>query len=169
VVPATWQTFRDKLGTYTLRFPPGWTAQGGVGAGGTVADNSGSGTLTQEGFHFTDPSQGTGSAEVFISVNPIKTAFDHQWFCQAFPAKDMHDTFHGLSAQYTGDATWIFETGNAHFQVDVTIPGVLVPVNFGPPPLPATPLPASWIATDQTDVQGILASFQPSNPKPLAC
>jgi hypothetical protein len=85
VVPANWHIFRDKLSTYTLRLPPVWAAQGGVGSGGTIADNSGNGTLTQEGFHFTDPAQGTGSAEVFISVNPITTAFDRQWFCQAFP------------------------------------------------------------------------------------
>jgi hypothetical protein len=85
VGPANWQTFHDPLGLYTLRFPPGWTAQGGVGPGGTVGANFGSGTLTEEGFHFTDPSQRTGSAEVFITANPITTTFDHKWFCQAFP------------------------------------------------------------------------------------
>jgi hypothetical protein len=90
----------------------------------------------------------------------------------AFPAKDMHDTFHGFPAQYMGNqASWIFDTGNAHFQVDVTIPGVEEPVNPGGPIIltTATPLPATWVATDQVDVGEILASFQPTDLKALSC
>jgi hypothetical protein len=167
VVPANWQTFHDKLGFYSLRFPRGWTAQGGSGPGPTEGDSSGSITLTAEGFHFTDPSEGTGSAEVYIFTTPIplNTAWDRQYFCYTSP--QYRTAFHGLPAIGTR-SVYLFDTGNASFQIDVTIPGVLVPISFGPPPPAATPIPTSWITTDQADVHGILNSFQPTDPKPLA-
>ncbi|PWT76172.1 MAG: hypothetical protein C5B60_04415 [Chloroflexi bacterium] len=76
-----------------------------------------------------------------------------------FGESDVSDTFHGFPAQYMGNqASWIFDTGNAHFQVDVTIPGVEGPLDPGVPIIlpTATPLPATWVATDQVDVGQIL-------------
>jgi hypothetical protein len=166
VVPANWHTFHDKLGLYTLRLPPGWTAQGGVGVGPTEGNSSVSVTLTIEGFHFTDPSQGTGSAEVYIAAYPLNAA-DRQFMC-ATTSQTSYPPFNGLQG-IGSRSLYLFGTENAQFQIDVTIPGILVPVNFGPPPPAATPLPASWIATDQTDVHGILATFQPTDSKALAC
>ena len=68
--------------------------------------------------------------------------------------------------EHTG-ALSIFYTENASFQMDVTIPGVLAPEGYGPPM--ATPLPTLWAPIDKADVNWILASFQPTDPKPLAC
>lgn len=64
---------------------------------------------------------------------------------------------------------WFFTIQNANFQIDVTVPGVVVPTTFGPPPPKATPIPAAWLATDKTEVNTMLVSFQPTDPRPLAC
>ena len=64
---------------------------------------------------------------------------------------------------------WLFTTETASFQMDVGIPGGVMPVQFGPPPPPATPIPAPWAATDKTEVNAMLVSLRPTGPKPLAC
>ena len=63
----------------------------------------------------------------------------------------------------------IFQTENASFQIDVSIPGILAPSRFGPATLTPTLIPAAWLATDQTEVNEMLVSFHPSDPKPLKC
>jgi hypothetical protein len=66
---------------------------------------------------------------------------------------------------------WILESYNAHFQIDSTIPGVLVPFNSGgpmnPPPTPTAP-PQATVTADQALLSAILASFKPT-AKPLPC
>jgi len=117
---------------------------------------------------FHDPSQGTGSADVVVAADPIKTAFDRQYFCQA---NSMRQDFSPLtldSMEHTG-ALAMFVTKNASFQIGVTIPGLLAPTTFGLPPPAATPIPATWAATDKTEVNTTLASFQPTDPKSLTC
>jgi hypothetical protein len=164
-----WQMYRDPMNMFSLRLPPGWTAQVGTSSG-TMGDRTGSMTQTTESVDLSDPTQGNGSARVDFSAEPITSDFARHWYCQAFPAKDSHSTFHGIPAS-TQPAVWLFNSANAHFQLDVWIPGVLEPPHSGSPiPAPtATPLPASWVSADQRDINGVLATFQPTNPSPLSC
>jgi hypothetical protein len=109
---------------------------------------------------------------VWIVATQIKTAFDHHSFCGPPPYTD--GLFRIYPASYQGfPDSWLFSTGNATFQIDVTIPGVVEPPHTTPiqltPQPTATPLPATWVLTDLTDVKGILDSFQPSDPNPLDC
>jgi hypothetical protein len=182
-VPANWQTFRDGLGLYTLRMPPAWrptessTTIQHVGTGyGEVAD-------PLEFVTVSDPAQGGGSASVSIVAGPIeKTAFEHGYYCgqdqfYATPSPNFPKTFHGYDAQYLAPGTVLFDSAGAHFQVDTEIPGVLEPwrasyPNFDPESTPvptATPLPAALVTADQAIVNGILAAFQPTDSKPMAC
>jgi hypothetical protein len=77
VVPASWHTFRDTWGLYTLRFAPQWTAGGGTD---TYGGGCGQVVCNHEGFTFLDPSQGSGTASVHIDVFPITTA-NRQGMC----------------------------------------------------------------------------------------
>ncbi len=168
-----WQIFSDPLGLYTLRFPPEWTAQNYT-TYATFGDRDGSATDPWESVTFRDPSLGTGSVSVSIAAGPIEnTAFEHQWYCQAWPGRDTTGLFHSFPAGYMIPAGWLFETGNAHFQIDVTIPGVIGPIDgdaISVTPKPtATPLSPIQVATDLTDVSGILDTFHPSDLEYLAC
>ena len=78
-MPANWQTFHDKQGVYTLRLPPGWTAQLEPDAA-TYGDSAG-----EEMVIFDDPLQGTASAQIVIIVYPIPTASDRQSICKGPP------------------------------------------------------------------------------------
>ena len=169
---SAWQTYRDPMGMFSLRLPPGWTAQTST-SGGSAGDSTGSMSVTTEGVLLSDPTQGDASAQVSFTAEPINSDFARHWYCQAWPAKDLTGSFHGIPAEHIRDSTWIFSSANAHFQLDVTVPGVMAPPHdLGPisvfPPTP-TPLPASVLATDERDVNGVLATFQPANPAPLSC
>jgi hypothetical protein len=181
MVPANWQTFHDPLGLYTLRLPPGWMAYGGVDTttigssygidAGTISSSFGSESETGEEFMFATVSELGGGIQVLILGEPIKTAHEHQWNCLAAPGYNA--TFHGLPAYHKvvpppslqAHDWWNFTTENAAFQIEVEIQAAPHGLLQSTP----TPLPAGQIATDQTEVNGILASFQPSDPKPLSC
>jgi hypothetical protein len=166
-----WQTYRDAGGMFTLQLPPGWTAQIEPATAWYI-DNRGTEKVSDDMITFQDPSQGTGSAKLWVVADPIKNAFDHQYYCE--PGHAAYQSFVAMNASTMEhledtDAPWFFTTENATFQIDITIPGVTAVQGYGPPPPPATPLPASWIATDQTEMQAMLTSFQPTDPKPLSC
>lgn len=170
--PADWQTYRDPLGLFSVRLPKGWAAQASTGSE-TFGDRTGSATETNEGVDFRDPTLGNAGPRVQISASPIRTDFERHWYCGGFPAKDNVDTFHGIPAEHFDSATWLFETANAHFQLDVWIPGVLEPMHSSPlqlTPVPtATPLPQATVAADRTVIDAILGSFQPTNAMALSC
>lgn len=165
-----WQTYHDPMNMYSLRMPPGWTAQVSTGSG-TAGDRTGSMTVTTESVALGDPTYGDSGAKVYITAEPITSDFARHWYCGASQANQQNSSFHGIPAEHIVDATWLFASANAHFQLDVWIPGVLEPLHSSPPiPQPtATPLPASWIAADRSDINGVLASFRPANPAPLSC
>jgi hypothetical protein len=121
--------------------------------------------------HFSDLTVGAASARAYVDARPIKGDFERHWYCQAWQHKNC--SFHGIPADNTSDATWLFETRNAHFQLDVWIPGVLEPPHSSPlqlTPVPtATPLPQATVTADQTIIATILGSFQPANTAPLSC
>ena len=166
-----WQTYHDPDDLFTLRLPPGWTAQ--IEPATTwYIDNSGTEKVSEDMITFQDPSQGMGSANLRVVADPIKTAFDHEYYCQ--PNHAMYQSFSAMNLSTMEhledtDAPWFFTTVNGIFQIDLAIPGVTAVQGYGPVPPPATPLPASWIATDQTEMQVMLTSFQPTDPKPLSC
>lgn len=168
--PADWQTYRDPLGLFSVRLPKGWTAQSSTSSE-TFGDRTGSATETAEMIQFSDPALGAASARVDVSAAPIKTDFERHWYCQGFPQKT--SSFHGIPAESTSDAMWLFDTGNAHFQLDVWIPGVLVPPHSSPlqlAPVPtATPLPQATVAADRAVISTILGSFRPTNAAALSC
>jgi hypothetical protein len=80
--------------------------------------------------------------------------------------------FNGYPADTMLTAVIMFESANAHFQIDETIPGVIVPLNPGGvlnPPPPPTAAPAATVTADKALIATMLASFQPTDPHPLAC
>lgn len=169
-VPAGWQTYHDPAGLFSLRMPQGWSAHLETSSE-TFGDRTGSATETSEFLSVSDPAQGTGSAKFYVNAAPISTAFERHWYCQAFPSAN--GAFHGISASSIGQAMWLFDTANAHFQLDVWIPGVLEPPHSSPM-LPSTaptetPLPAATVATDRQTLATMLGSFTPTDPRALAC
>ena len=162
----SWHTYHDPFGLFTLRVPPGWATHFAPTTG-TFGDRNGRETERVDMVSFDNPAQGTGSAYVLVIAYPIKTAFDHQYNCQQ-PANNQRFTPLTLSGMEPSGYQ-LFTTETATFQVDVSIPGVVIPVGFGPATPVPTPLPATWVATDKTEVNEMLVSFQPTNPKPLTC
>jgi hypothetical protein len=166
-----WQTYHDPFDLFTVRLPPGWTAH--IEPATTwYIDNNGTEKVSEEMLTFDNPSQGTGSAHLWVVADPIKDAFDRQYYCRN--ASDLHPfSPMSLSSMAHARAVRLFTTNTASFQIDVAIPDILVPWHSTPlelTPLPtATPLPATWIASDQAELQMVLTSFQPTDPKPLSC
>lgn len=169
---AGWQVYHDPLNLFTISLPPGWTASADLGSF-TEGDRNGSDSGQDEMISFHDPSQGKASAGIFIVAQQIHdTAVAQAMNCGARSHETA--TFHGYPADDSSPAMILFESANAHFQIDEMIPGVLEPVHSSPmqtmplPPTP-TPLPASTISTDRALLSDALASFQPTDPRPLAC
>jgi hypothetical protein len=162
----SWQPYHDPFGLFTLRAPPGWAAHFEPSTG-TFGDRYGSETERVDSVTFNDPTQGTGSAFMLVIAHPITTAFDHQYYCLQ-PA-NLQSFAPATLSSMEPSGVWLFTTENAYFQVDVGIPGVVMPTTFGPPPPPATPIPSTWAATDKSEVNAMLVSFQPTDPKPLTC
>jgi hypothetical protein len=153
-----------------VRLPPAWTARADTGEE-SFGDRTGSASETTETVQFTDPALGAGSAGFDVDAAPIHSAFERHWYCQDYLQK--WSAFHGIPAEHLSDATWLFDTANAHFQLDVWIPGVLEPPHTQLPqltPVPtATPLPPGTVAEDRSLLGTILGAFQPTNATPLFC
>jgi hypothetical protein len=167
---ADWQTYHDPLGLFSARIPATWQANATTGTE-TFGDRTGSASESTEIIQFSDPALGAGSAFFFVSGAPIRGDFEHHWYCQASTQKS--GTFHGIPADHFEDATWLFQTANAAFQLDVEIPGVLGPIHsqpqyFVPPPTP-TLLPSVLVAADRATLATILDAFQPTNATALSC
>jgi hypothetical protein len=169
-VSVSWQSYRDPADLFSIRLPATWSVHVETSTS-TFGDRTGSATETEESIRASDPAQGGSSPWVSIRAVPIRTDFERHWYCQAFPNK--HDSFHGIPAESINGVTWLFETGNAHFQIDYAIPGVKEPLHSSPliltPPPAPTPLPSTTVTADQTLADTILGSFQPASPKALAC
>lgn len=166
--PQTWRTYHDTLGLFTLRLPPGWTARTEP-ATTWYGNSTASVPVSIDMVTFNDPAQGTGSAYVWITAYPIKTAAARQYYCVQ-PSNLQRFAPRSLSSMEPS-GVWLFTTETGNFQVDVAIPGVVAPVGTSllhPAPT-ATPLPAAWVATDKSEVNAMLVSFQPTDPKPLTC
>jgi hypothetical protein len=168
--PNEWQAYHDPLGLFSARLPATWTAHATTGTA-SYGDRTGSATETTEIVQFSDPALGAGSAGFEVSAEPIKSDFERHWYCQGFTRKN--DTFHGIPTEHEYDALWLFDTANAHFQLNVDIPGVLgaphsQPPQFGWHPTP-TPLPAETVAADRATLSTILSAFQPTDATPLSC
>jgi hypothetical protein len=164
-----WRTYYDPFGLFTLRLPPAWTAQNEPGTA-TTNDSSGSFTVSTENITFENSSQGTGSASLDVSAYRITDTSAHQYYCRNVSDFQSFSPMNLSSTERLEDAggVWLFTTDTGFFTVDVTIPGIMA-VGYVSPSPPPTPLPASWLATDQTEMQVMLTSFQPTDSKPLSC
>ena len=169
-VPASWQSYRDPAGLFSVRLPANWRVRLDTGTM-SFGDRTGSATETDETISFSDPAQGSASAAVYVTVEPIRTDFERHWYCSGFRSQE-YGSFHAYPATIM-PATWIFESASAHFQLAYMIPGIAGPVHSSPPiltPVPTpTPLPKATSDADQTVVNTILASFQPTSTTPLSC
>lgn len=167
--PANWQTYRDPSGLFSVRLPAEWTAQVETGTD-SFGDNTGSATETDEMIRFGDPALGNASAQLYVTATPIQSDFERHWYCKNFGQANRP---HAMSAETLSPGPFLFDTANAHFQVSVSIPGVLGPLHSSPvytnPPPTPTPLPQQTIAADRTILATILGSFQPANATPLSC
>ncbi len=167
---ADWRIYHDPLGLFTARIPATWTTNATTGTE-SYGDRTGSATETSEIVQFNDPALGAVLAPFEVSADPIRNDFERHWYCQGFARKN--GTFHGIPAEQEFDALWLFETANAHFQLNVNIPGVLgaphsETLHPATDPTP-TPLPAAMVATERATLATMLAAFQPTNATALAC
>lgn len=165
-----WQIYHDPLGLFTMRLPPGWKASVSMGTY-SEGDRQGSFSGQSESIAFRDPTRGADSTNLAvyamqIPASPIAATMN----CNARAHETA--TFNGYPADTSLLAVILFESANAHFQIDETIPGVIVPMNPGGPmnpPPPPTAAPAATVTADKALIATMLASFQPSAPHPLAC
>lgn len=173
--PAGWRMYRDPLGLYSMRIPANWTASVTTGSF-TMGSRSGSFSGKSEDVQFSDPRQGDASARIQIHAEQINSAFGREWYCAApSPSSQKNSTLNGYPAdEFQPGTVWMLESYDAHFQIDVSIPGVVVPFNPGgpmipnPPPPTPTPLSQTMVKADRTIIATALASFQPT-AKPLTC
>jgi hypothetical protein len=175
---ATWRVYHDPLGLFTIRVPPGWKAAGGVD--GSYTDGNTKTGLSDSGqtefITISDPTQGNGSALFQLSAYQIDSDSGRQLTCQNFPNDRTNPTsINGYPADaFQPGVVWMVNSQTAHFQIDITIPGVVVPFNPGgpmipnPPPPTPTALPQSWVQQDRTLLADALGSFKPT-AKPLTC
>ena len=143
----------------------------------TEGDNSGIMSGLSEGVTFSDPAQPDG-VTISVMAMQITSTFGRRLYCGSFSDRGPGSalgvvTFNGYRAtEMPPDGTvWMFESYNAHIQIDVAIPGVLVPMNPGgpmnPPPTPTAP-PQAVIQADRALLATALATFKPAT-KPLVC
>ncbi len=172
VSSANWQTYHDPLNAFSMRLPQGWTATANLGSY-SEGDRDGSFSGQDETIQFSDPTLGAASASISVYATPFpNTPVAHTMMCNWHAGETA--SFNGYPADDRSPAVIMFESGSAHFQIDEVIPGVLVPENAGgvliltPPPTP-TQLPATTVSEDRALVDAALASFQPTDPKPLVC
>lgn len=168
---AGWQLYHDPLNLFTLRLPPGWTAKNGDLGSYTEGNRDGSFSGQSEYITLSDPARGAGSTNLSVSASqipnsPIALTMNCEWRTHESA------TFNGYPADTTLPAVILFESANAHFQIDETIPGVIVPINSGGalnPPPPPTAAPAATVTADKALIATMLTSFRPTDPHPLAC
>jgi hypothetical protein len=169
--PVGWKMYRDPLGLYSIRIPASWTASVSYGTFTGEGDRTGSFSGKIEDVKLSDPALGAGSPAIYVHVETVNSAFGRQWYCRARAQETL--SFNGYPATQIppSGTVWLFESYNAHFQIDVEIPGVLTPMTLGgpmnPPPTPTAP-PQATITADRTIIATALASFQPT-AKPLTC
>jgi hypothetical protein len=173
---ASWRIYHDPLGLFTVRVPQGWKATGGIN-GNYTEGNLKSGLRASgqsEGVGISDPNQGSGSASLGIYAEQLTSDAGRKITCEWYAVgKTQATTINGYPAQVDEPGmVWMVETQTAHFQIGVTIPGVLVPDHTSslittPPPTPTT-LPQSWVQQDRVTLADMLGCFQPT-AKPLTC
>ena len=165
-----WRVYHDPLGLYTMRLPPGWTASARIGEF-THGDPQGSDSGRDESVLFSDPAQGAASASISVYAMPIhNVALAQRTWCASGAA--VVSTFNGYPAEGRMPPQVIFNATSAHFQVDEEIPDVFEAGSLGHATIvyaTPTPLPATTVAADRALLNDALASFQPTDPKPLTC
>ncbi|HLZ24856.1 MAG TPA: hypothetical protein VKQ30_22270 [Ktedonobacterales bacterium] len=169
VVPASWQTYRDPAGYFTIRIPPAWRASAGTSQA-TMGDSTGSFSTQNE-----DVTVGTNTylllgTGVGIYVQPIPNAYARQWMCRN-TLGPLNTTLAGLPASYQS-WTWLLDTSAAHFQISTSFPGGgsphTSPVMTGKS-LPPSPVPQATVSANEQLVQLVVSTFRPIPDVSLVC
>lgn len=164
-----WRVYRDPLGLFTLRLPPGLAASSSLGAysaGGPGGSDSGQ----DEYITFRNAALGDASLSISVYAQPLHNAAARQMACSTGFASTTR--FNGYPADESMPAVILFDSAGAHFQIDETIPGVLASVNPGGPanpPPPPTPPPAATVTAERALLSAVLATFQPTDSQLLTC
>lgn len=164
--PPDWQTYHDSLGLFSVRLPASWKADAWAGTE-SYGDPTGSASEITEGVTFSDPVLGEASGQLYVNASPIHGSFERHWYCQGESQRWI--SFHGIPTQLFNGTSLIFDTANAHFQIDVRILSARRrSIAAEQPPAP-TPPPAQMVAADLATLSTILGAFQPTCVTPLAC
>jgi hypothetical protein len=168
--PPGWQAYNDPLRLYTVNFPKGWVAQhNGPDTTGTEGVGGVSFELIAEDITISNPSEGSGTAKVEITAQSFAPGFpvpsNSRVLCQA-PNQHV-TTLNGMQAmEDLRGEQWFVWTTRTFFVIQLTIPGVEAPIVTGWPlpgsnyiPPTPSPIPATWVSTDEAEVQGILHSL----------
>jgi hypothetical protein len=155
------QPMHDALGLFTATTPLGWKVTGGRTYGSSVGTSStGPVPLTTEDYKFHDQQVGDTSATVDILVTAINNPLVRTNACRPQPSADI--TVDGLPVYVNAPDGLRFDSGNADFQVMITIP--LKPEYGGSLNNPVTPIPAvTNPASAQAQAKAILNSIQVTN------
>lgn len=170
IATVSWRVYHDPLGLFTMRLPPGWTATVRYSEF-TYGDPQGSDSGREEDISFSDPAQGAASASIWVYAMPLhNVALAQRNWCSS-GAADI-STFNGYPAEGSLPPRLLFNAASAHFQINDAIPGVFEPPSLGHVRigyLTPTPLPATTVAADRALLNDALATFKPTDPKPLPC
>src|SRR5579864_7951590 len=98
----------------------------------TEGNRAGSFSGQDEDIRFYDSSRGLGGTNLFMwaSQVPPDSAVAQSMRCSG---NAMGPTLSDAQTARTLPSLFFYESGDAHFQFDVTIPGVIVPANPGGP------------------------------------
>lgn len=167
-VPASWQTYHDPQGLYSIRLPKEWTASWVGTATTPIGYSTGSTPELAESIVFSDPVLGTASASVVVNALAFQSDAQRGRYCEYFAEYGAKKPPHDISPQTLSQIRGFdFDSANAYLEVYVRIPGVIEPNILEA--IPATPLPQQTVATDRVILATILNSFQSAEPIQLPC
>jgi hypothetical protein len=121
------RTFHDALGLFSATVPDGWKVTGGTNDG--IEGERDGVPLTTEAYSFVDQHKGDSSAGVGILVTALTTPQLRAMMCQPvhYPIVRFIDGIpvgQGLGSMEGGDPgpNYEFDSGNADFQISVSLP-----------------------------------------------
>jgi hypothetical protein len=164
-VPASWVTYRDPAGYFTIRIPPQWHATVSTSSG-TYGDRTGSYSYTAEDVSLSSGTSILQEVGVDIYAEPISNAFARHFTCTARTGP-FNATIAGQPATDLG-WTWLLNTENAHYQISTPFSPHTSPMIPAGIPLP-TPVPQATVVAEQHLIALVISTFRPIPDTPLKC